>query len=58
VAVKVALFPTNDPTGIATLRPDALFLAIRWLLSRDWTLSLVAFCVLALLSLSILLGTG
>jgi uncharacterized membrane protein len=35
-----------------------LVLAIGWLLDRDWTFSLVAFCVLALLSLSILLGTG
>jgi Protein of unknown function (DUF1634) len=35
-----------------------LVLAIGWLVSRDWTFSLVAFCVLALLVLSVLLGTG
>lgn len=35
-----------------------LILAIGWSRSRDWTFSLIAFCVLALLSLSVLLGTG
>jgi uncharacterized membrane protein len=35
-----------------------LVLAVGWFRSRDWTFSLVAFCVLALLVLSILLGTG
>jgi hypothetical protein len=35
-----------------------LILAVGWLLNRDWTFSLIAFCVLALLALSVLLGTG
>jgi uncharacterized membrane protein len=35
-----------------------LVLAIGWLTNRDWTFGLVACCVLALLGLSILLGTG
>jgi uncharacterized membrane protein len=35
-----------------------LVLAVGWLMSRDWTFSLIAFCVLALLVTSILLGTG
>jgi uncharacterized membrane protein len=33
-------------------------LAIGWLVSRDFTFSLIAFCVLAMLGLSVLLGTG
>ncbi|HET6326802.1 MAG TPA: DUF1634 domain-containing protein, partial [Planctomycetaceae bacterium] len=33
-------------------------LAIGWLMNRDWTFSVVAFCVLAMLVLSVLLGTG
>ncbi len=33
-------------------------LAVGWARDRDWTFSLIAFCVLALLSLSVLLGTG
>jgi uncharacterized membrane protein len=35
-----------------------LILAIGWARSRDWTFSLIAFCVLALLGLSVFLGTG
>ncbi len=35
-----------------------LILAVGWARDRDWTFSLIAFCVLALLSLSVLLGTG
>jgi uncharacterized membrane protein len=35
-----------------------LVLAVGWLTSRDWTFSVIAFCVLALLVTSILLGTG
>jgi uncharacterized membrane protein len=35
-----------------------LVLAVGWLSSRDFTFSLIAFFVLALLSLSVLLGTG
>ena len=45
---------------ILMLTPVArvLVLAIGWLRIGDWTFSVVAFCVLALLVLSILLGTG
>ena len=35
-----------------------LILAAGWAKSRDWTFSLIAFVVLALLGLSIYLGTG
>jgi uncharacterized membrane protein len=35
-----------------------LVLTIGWLWNRDWTFSLIAFCVLALLGLSVILGTG
>jgi uncharacterized membrane protein len=35
-----------------------LVLAIGWLVHRDWTFGLIACCVLALLVLSLLLGTG
>jgi uncharacterized membrane protein len=35
-----------------------LILAVGWALRRDWTFSLIAFCVLALLALSVVLGTG
>ncbi len=35
-----------------------LVLAIGWMMNRDWTFSVVAFCVLAMLVLSVLLGTG
>jgi uncharacterized membrane protein len=35
-----------------------LILALGWARDRDWTFSLIAFCVLALLSLSVLLGSG
>jgi uncharacterized membrane protein len=35
-----------------------LVLAIGWLSQRDWTFGLVACCVLGLLALSVILGTG
>jgi uncharacterized membrane protein len=35
-----------------------LILAIGWARTKDWTFSLIAFFVLALLALSVLLGTG
>ena len=35
-----------------------LILAVGWARDRDWTFSLIAFCVLVLLSLSVVLGTG
>jgi uncharacterized membrane protein len=35
-----------------------LILSVGWARDRDWTFSLIAFCVLALLSLSVLLGSG
>ncbi|HEV8068246.1 MAG TPA: DUF1634 domain-containing protein [Planctomycetaceae bacterium] len=35
-----------------------LILAVGWALRRDWTFSLIAFWVLALLALSVVLGTG
>ncbi len=35
-----------------------LILAIGWARDRDWTFSLIAFCVLVLLSLGVILGTG
>jgi hypothetical protein len=35
-----------------------LILAIGWGRTRDWTFSLIAFCVLSLLGLSLILGTG
>ncbi|HEV8001389.1 MAG TPA: DUF1634 domain-containing protein, partial [Planctomycetaceae bacterium] len=45
---------------ILMLTPVArvLVLAIGWLRIGDWTFSVVAFCVLAMLVLSVLLGTG
>jgi uncharacterized membrane protein len=45
---------------ILMLTPVArvLALAIGWLVHRDWTFGLIACCVLALLALSLLLGTG
>jgi uncharacterized membrane protein len=33
-------------------------LALGWALRKDWVFSLIAFCVLSLLGLSVLLGTG
>jgi uncharacterized membrane protein len=35
-----------------------LILAVGWAMRRDWTFSLIAFWVLALLALSVVLGTG
>jgi len=35
-----------------------LILAIGWARQRDWTFSLIALCVLALLGVSVFLGTG
>jgi uncharacterized membrane protein len=45
---------------ILMLTPVArvLALAVGWLVHRDWTFGLIACCVLALLVLSVLLGTG
>jgi uncharacterized membrane protein len=57
----------GDPTAILEcglivlmLTPVArvFILAVGWAQRRDWTFSLIAFIVLALLAFSVLLGTG
>jgi hypothetical protein len=35
-----------------------IVLAIGWLLARQWRFGIVALCVLCLLALSVILGTG